>query len=145
MYHLPALKESRFLLLNGHILFSTMQDCDNQSHSRLWSYPIDCSFPELKTTTIHLFRCFFFLFGLLTLKTLFNMTSLQKSIKVKDCVIKRLHEELVELRGPLPDDTNSEVTGETSVAGSVGKHDKPQWSKVACSSDWLQKWSSWEA
>ena len=78
---------------------------------------------------------FFFLFGLLTLKTLFNMTSLQKSIKVKDCVIKRLHEELVELRGPLPDDTNSEVTGETSVAGSVGKHDKPQWSKVACSSD----------
>ena len=65
-----------------------------------------------------------------------NMTSsLQKSIKVKDCVIKRLHEELVELRGPLPDDTNSEVTGETSVAGSVGKHDKPQWSKVACSSD----------
>jgi len=44
---------------------------------------------------------------------------LQKSIKVKDCVIKRLHEELVELRGPLPDDRNSEVTGETSVAGSV--------------------------
>ena len=73
--------------------------------------------------------------------TLFNMTSLQKSIKVKDCVIKRLHEELVELRGPLPDDRNSEVTGETSVAGSVGKHiyDKPQWSKVACSSDRLQK------
>ena len=68
----------------------------------------------------------------------FNMTSsAQKSIKVKDCVIKRLHEELVELRGPLPDDRNSEVTGETSVAGSVGKHiyDKPQWSKVTCSSD----------
>ena len=31
----------------------------------------------------------------------------QKCIKVKDCVIKRLHEELVDLRGPLPESENA--------------------------------------
>ena len=39
---------------------------------------------------------------------LYNFSRLfQKCIKVKDCVIKRLHEELVDLRGPLPESENA--------------------------------------